>query len=157
MRKILFLDVDGVLNDLQVLSTREELGENHLLQFKKIVVETNCEVVLSSSWRILEEWKTRLKEAFVKHNIPFWISETPQLKGENFCIVPRKEEILLWLNENVIQNSKVLILDDENDADITGHSLVHIKDKFIHTCMNHGLTIDHAKVAIEFLNANNHS
>lgn len=154
MRKILFLDVDGVLNNLQVLSTKEELGRDHLLLLKSIVNVTNCEVVLSSSWRILEEWKNTLKHAFTEHNIPFWISETPQLKGENFCIVPRKNEILLWLTENVTENTKVVILDDESDADISGHTLSHINDKFIHTCMNHGLTSSHTKMAIEWLNAN---
>jgi len=49
MRKIVFLDVDGVLNDLHVLSTRSELGTEHLLNFKSLVLATKCEIVLSSS------------------------------------------------------------------------------------------------------------
>lgn len=151
MRKILFLDVDGVLNDMNVLSTREELGESHLINFKNIVSASNCEIVLSSTWRLFPETKSRLETAFVKHNIPLWTSETPELKSIDFSLVPRKNEILMWLEENVKENAKVLVLDDESDANLVGHSLTNIEDKFIHTCMNHGLTEVHTKIAIEFL------
>jgi hypothetical protein len=149
MRKIVFLDVDGVLNDLKVLSTREELGKNHLLNFKSLVAATNCEIVLSSSWRVIEDWKQTLKFAFQEHNIPLWKSETPRIKN-NIEIIPRRNEILLWVNENINSPAKLLVLDDESDANIAGHGLNDIIDKFIHTSMNTGLTVDHVNEAINF-------
>lgn len=151
MRKILFLDVDGVLNDLNVLSTREELGESHLINFKNIVSTTNCEIVLSSTWRLFPETKSRLETAFVKHNIPLWTGETPVLKSTDFSLVPRKNEILMWLESNVSEVAKVVVIDDESDANLAGHKLPNITDIFIHTCMNHGLTASHVKNAVNFL------
>lgn len=151
MRKIVFLDVDGVLNDLTVLSTREELGTRHLQNLKMLVAATKCDIVLSSSWRILDDWKTTLRIAFEQHEIPLWIDETPQLKSDDFSIVPRREEIILWLQSNVQDDAVVVVLDDESDANIESHNLPNIKNKFIHTCMNHGLTSDHVSEAIVFL------
>lgn len=151
MRKIVFLDVDGVLNDLNILSTREELGIEHLLIFKSIVKSTNCEIVLSSSWRIMEEWKSTLRLSFLEHNIPLWKSETPRIKSEDFSIVPRRCEILCWLNDNVKEQAKVVVIDDEADANIKGHDLKEVFDIFIHTSMNTGLTVKDANTIIDFL------
>lgn len=151
MRKILFLDVDGVLNDLHVLSTREELGKDHLLNLKMLVAATKCDIVLSSSWRILDEWKTTLIVAFEEHNIPLWIDQTPRITSNDFSIVPRREEIIMWLEQNVNEDVLVVVLDDEDDANIKNHNLPNVKDKFCHTCMNHGLTSSHVQEAIDFL------
>jgi hypothetical protein len=150
MRKLLFLDVDGVLNDLQVLSTREELGQKHLQNLKAITAVSKCDIVLSSSWRILEEWKMTLRVAFEQHDIPLWIDQTPRLTSEDFSIVPRSEEIILWLKDNINEDALVVILDDESDADLKNHGLPNIKDKFVHTCMNFGLTENHVQDVISF-------
>ncbi len=153
MRKIIFLDVDGVLNDLQVLSTREELGTHHLQNLKMLVAATKCDIVLSSSWRILDDWKVTLQTAFAEHDIPLWISETPSIRKEDFSITPRSEEIIQWL-ENNCEEAVVIVLDDESDANIKNHNLPGVKDKFIHTSMNNGLTVDHVNEAIEFFKNN---
>lgn len=145
MRKLLFLDVDGVLNDLTVLSTREELGSHHLKNLKMIVAASRCEIVLSSSWRILDRWKEKLKVALTEHEIPLWIDQTPRLS-----LAPRREEIILWIKENVNCAASVVVLDDESDANIKNHQLDSVSDKFIHTCMNHGLTSEKAQIAIDF-------
>lgn len=150
MRKLLFLDVDGVLNDLTVLSTREELGQHHLQNLKAIVAVTKCDIVLSSSWRILEEWKMTLRVAFEQHDIPLWIDQTPRLNSEDFSIIPRREEIILWLKDNINEDALVAVLDDEWDANLKNHDLPNIKDKFVHTCMNYGLTENHVQEVISF-------
>lgn len=150
MKKLLFLDVDGVLNDLEVLSTKDELGIHHLENLKSIVKSSGCEIILSSSWRVFEEWKTTLKIAFKQYDIPVWIDQTPQIRSEDFSIVPRKNEIIQWLKENINCSASVVVLDDESDADISGHGLQYIKDIFIHTCMNKGLTSEKAQKAIDF-------
>jgi len=150
MRNLIFLDVDGVLNDLTVLSTREELGNHHLQNFKLVVAVTKCEIILSSSWRILDEWKHTLRCAFEEHQIPLWIDQTPRLTSKDFSIVPRRDEIILWLKENVKENAKVAVLDDESDANITDHNMPNITAKFFHTCMNHGLTQNHVQEIVDF-------
>jgi hypothetical protein len=66
-------------------------------------------------------------------------------------IIPRSREIISWLVDNSINNAKVVVLDDEADACIKNHDLPTIQDKFIHTCMNFGLTSDKAQEAINFL------
>ena len=56
--KVIFLDVDGVLNDQNLIfekfKTKEiEISKDKLLLLKKIITSSNdIKVVLSSSWRI---------------------------------------------------------------------------------------------------------
>jgi hypothetical protein len=59
MSKIIFLDIDGVLNrHHNVYYTRETspqgfigIGQKHLNQLKRIVDETGAEIVLTSDWK----------------------------------------------------------------------------------------------------------
>lgn len=151
MKRLVFLDVDGVLNDLTVLSTRRELGDAHLTNLKALVAATRCELVLSSTWRIFEEHKAALRIKFVEHDIPLWISETPIFESK-FEIIPRRNEIKHWLKTNMNEPAKVVVIDDEKDADIKNHNIPNITDKFVHTCMNHGLTSSHVSDVINFFN-----
>lgn len=151
MRKLLFLDVDGVLNDLQVLSSRNELGENHLKNLQMITSATQCEIVLSSTWRLFPESQNTLKVAFVEHNIPIWIDITPRIIPQNLSSVERNKEITLWLEQNVNTQCKVVVVDDESDACLNKIP-DHITHKFIHTSMNTGLTSTHALDIIHFFN-----
>ena len=58
--KVIFLDVDGVLNSnySHSISTNEkgwmwdEISDFHLEKLKRIVDETDAKIVLSSSWRV---------------------------------------------------------------------------------------------------------
>jgi hypothetical protein len=153
MRKLLFLDVDGVLNDLQVLSSRNELGEVHLKNLQMITSATQCDIILSSTWRLFSEHQNTLKVAFSIHNIPLWIDVTPRIIPQNLSCVPRNQEINAWLVENVNTSAKVVVVDDESDARLTtSHNL--IKHTFIHTSMNTGLTDIHAHDIIRFFNDN---
>jgi hypothetical protein len=70
MRKILFLDIDGVVNNSkshEKYSYRGMLGIDPNLAFLvgKIVLDTGCEVVLSSSWE--EGITPEIAEAVTKH------------------------------------------------------------------------------------------
>lgn len=150
MRKIIFLDVDGVLNSLRCLE-REDLGREHLILFKAIVQSTKCETVLSSTWRLVKDWRNSLELAFKEFKIPLWIDVTPEHKSVH-DIVPRRNEIIDWLNKNTQERCNVVVLDDFDDADIKDHGLSHVKHLFIHTCMEQGLLLEHAEKAIDFLN-----
>ena len=114
--KIIFLDIDGVLirfwNTKQIRDTRSakwdrwgiitSLDLDLLKNLSKIIVDTNCHIVVSSSWRrserLMEEFKTQLQELFDDWEITDIynriISKTP-----NSLKYWRWNEILHWLND----------------------------------------------------------
>lgn len=182
MKKILFLDVDGVLNCTQTfLKTNFEndgvtrvfsLLDDDIMPLLKRVVDTcGCDIVLSSTWRLGGSAKETLKEAFKRFGIPIWVSQTPHIKN-NDRSVQRKEEILKWLHDNVPMlgstRVKVAILDDDQDADLTVQEpdntpMPHIVFRrdcieysvsclFLETTFEFGMTCDHADSAIRFFN-----
>lgn len=116
MSKFLFIDCDGVLNNAKTLRSNPSpwlLDNNCLLLLKDIVDKTNCQLVLSSTWRCFEQGKSVLKQHFNVNGIPLWISQTPDIPMSE-----RKEEILQWLtNNNVNLNvDRIAIIDDDFDA-----------------------------------------
>lgn len=60
--KILFLDVDGVLNTYDTKKESETTGINKSIceRLGKIIEETQCKIVLSSTWRLDEGSKNKL-------------------------------------------------------------------------------------------------
>lgn len=152
--KILFLDVDGVLNTQATLSAGTScwlLDENRLLLLKEIVDKTSCQIVLTSTWRCYEQGKSTLRQYFRKHGIHLWISQTKDLNDgsgawSSGSYRPRKEEISQWLIDNQIDTlvDKIAILDDDTDACLVG-------DWFFRTSFNDGLTKAIADKIIHFL------
>jgi len=49
--KVIFLDIDGVLNNQETLLRNDELDNILLLRLKTLVDKTGAKIVLSSSWR----------------------------------------------------------------------------------------------------------
>lgn len=54
--KAIFLDIDGVLNDENILLEKQEenqieISKEKLLLLKEIITKTNSKIILSSSWR----------------------------------------------------------------------------------------------------------
>ena len=146
MDKLLFLDVDGVLNNLKVLSAGSDyaLGCRQLSLLKLITANTCCEIVLSSTWRLYEDHKEALRKAFEAHLVPLWVGETPDLGTR-----VRRDEILSWLI-GYTEPAKVVILDDDKDAMLV-NAPERFRDRlFVHTNFDHGLTLDHAESILEF-------
>lgn len=152
MAKILFLDVDGVLN-YGMFGLHQPLLE----RLFRIVEQTGATVVLSSSWRDTDLLKDRLREAGV-----IWESETPdlslksapgpyqtELTSKIIRAVPRCWEIAEWLRkadrEDVFDVEDFAILDDDPDAVIPGH--------FYKTDTRDGLTDEIAEAIIARFNA----
>lgn len=136
MRKILFLDVDGVLNSMQILreaTTHHALGDNHLAILKRIIDEIGCEIVLSSTWRCYTDSKRALRIEFQKHKIPLWTGQTPDLCGERWT------EIQKWLVDNVETEAMVVIVDDDSDAELLGREPENVKSHFVQTDFKTGL------------------
>jgi len=138
--KIIFLDIDGVLNhqiwfEKQCESKKqidtEEQYEASMIDPKsvellnKIIADTNAKVVISSSWRkthTAEEIQALLDSKGFKGEI---IGLTPVLyftglKDYNYS-VPRGNEIKAWLETNKgilgdkISKIKYVIFDDDSD------------------------------------------
>lgn len=136
-QKIIFLDIDGVLNGYNFWSvlgwniacklnikdwyrenTRKPFGihEEKVRRLAKIVKKTGAKVVMSSSWRH-GWWKTpyekqwedqkQLTDLFNKYNI-----EVIDITGSS----PdgrRDKEIKAWINEHLDEIYSFVILDDE--------------------------------------------
>ena len=92
-----------------------------------IVRETGAQIVVSSTWRLLEplsELREKLVEAGVKGEI---IGVTPM-------IINRGDEILKWIQDNNYIGDYLVIDDDIFDIepyeDIPRRCIVHIEDGF---------------------------
>jgi hypothetical protein len=147
--KIIFLDIDGVLNgynffDLIIWkissllhiqkyykSHRKDPFGIHIEKLKrlaKIIEHTNAKVVLSSSWRRQyfkpysekDEKQKLLYDLFTEYNIDV-IDKTPELNQ----YYSRCDEILLWLRDHLNYVDRYIILDDENfDLDYFGENFI---------------------------------
>lgn len=157
--KIIFLDVDGVLNSIDDFLIRKEKGDitnvavedRPLKLLKEIVDETNAKIVVSSSWRIgcKRSGKesifggnlyTKLVNRLKDYNMEVY-DITPCLNGD----VCRGDEIREWLTNNQVDN--FIILDDDTDL----CEFLHTKH-FIKTTYQHGLTEETKNLAIKALN-----
>ena len=124
MRKIIFLDVDGVLNSNWYYKCLEDMHGydkdidiEKVKLLKEIVDATGAEIVLSSTWRTLREIDdssalpmfTHLENMLKKHGMTI-IDYTPVLSYN------RPAEIKTWLeqkDENYIKNIRFISLDDD--------------------------------------------
>lgn len=133
MHNIVFLDIDGVVNTIQVDSKPfkgrmfyREPDENGLYYYygdildnkvsnhqaimwlNKLCKETNSKIVISSTWRYsgLEKVKSALYNSGLFKDIEI-VGETERLNIE------RKEEIKSWLEENHKIVNNFVILDDD--------------------------------------------
>lgn len=132
MKRILFLDVNGVLNSRDDCGL-EGLGDSHLCELKRIVDEARCQIVLTSSWRLADDLTTKLRLAFKRHGVPVWIDSTPDL-------IDRAEEVQAWLRVN--GPCVCVIVDDDCEGfGATGLRLVQ-------TSVKHGLTAERATEVI---------
>jgi len=140
MSKIIFLDVDGVLNDgFTILGTGKDFPtKDHLDCLKQIVDATNAEIVLSSSWRYYPQDKNDVKNALRNVQLQF-IDVTKELpKG-------RDAEIREWLRRHPEVES-YLILDDLDEFSD------ELKEHQVLTAFATGLLPEHVEKAIDILN-----
>jgi hypothetical protein len=95
--RLIFLDIDGVLNNVLL---HGRLSDPLVTAFASLVRETGAAVVLSSAWRLKRHSRQRIKEAFMMHGVPLFISCTPQLYSPHGSRYARVSEILAWLQLN---------------------------------------------------------
>lgn len=143
--KVLFLDIDGVCNNQK---TRERQGNTKFIGIKPelaelvrhIVKETDCKIVLSSSWRLFPD-----SAKWAEDHICKFIDKTVDMqKGEIFGVTDRGHEVQEWLDRHPAVESYA-ILDDDS------HFLPH--QWLFQTTWATGLTPEIAEAVISHLNA----
>lgn len=157
--KVIFLDVDGVLNS-EFSREKErnnfdnwmehEVSEMHVNNLKKIVDATGAQIVLSSSWRFDHPKATgrdfiadplmKVLDRKLKAVGLDIIDVTPDLRGKI-----RGAEIQDWLDRHS-EVERFVILDDDVDM------MEEQKPFFVNTTFKNGLTEEMANKAIEILN-----
>ncbi len=112
--KIIFLDVDGVLNcKTTIARCQGVIGIDPFLvmEFNRIVFATDAKIVLSSSWR---NWKGGVEE--IEKRTMKMYSHTPYL---DHAKATRGDEIEEWLRRQKLKSDfkvdKYAILDDDSD------------------------------------------
>ena len=136
MRKILFLDFDGVLNTeyyqdlLQYLgkSWQDEYGAlfdpNAVKQLKRIIDATDADIVVESSWKYLG--LDAMKELWEVRNLPGRIIDITPSKISDECLLSsnlenihstmlhcKGIEIASWISKYKTQDIRYVIIDDE--------------------------------------------
>lgn len=135
--KVLFLDIDGVVNCKSTTQRhRGFIGIDPYLAFivGKIQLDTDCEVVLSSSWRLMEDGCDEVRKQVVK-----FIDVTPDNKG----LTDRGCEVKAWLEQHP-EVTRYAILDDNSDF--------HKDQHLFKTSWDTGITEQIAKAVTEHLN-----
>lgn len=145
MKKIIFLDIDGVLNSETYDKNRTAgaIDPECAKRLNRIIKETNAGIVISSSWKLSPSLVyAEFKDAGIKGNI---IGMTPNFIFDSWRKdKSRGAEIELWLSENPCDN--YIILDD-------GELFKEYqKQQLIQTDYRIGLTDRDVDYAIELLN-----
>jgi hypothetical protein len=145
MKKVLFLDIDGVCNSADLLrrlgrSIWNDTDPELVKHVKRIIAETKCDVVLSSTWRLYPE-----SRATVKRDVCHFIDVTKDMQGgEKWGVVERGHEVKEWLDRHP-EYKCYAILDDNSDF---------LPNQWLfQTTWEHGITEDIAQAVIDHLNA----
>lgn len=141
--KILFLDVDGVLNMISS-GGLYALNRNRLRNLETVVNETGCKIVLSSTWRKDFVALKKLKNRLNYRGLSILDCTTTEYFKERQI---RGDEIQKWLDSH--EWDSYAIVDDDGDM------LESQLPFFVQTDSEQGLTVDKAKQLIEILNEHN--
>jgi len=116
--KIIFLDVDGVLN-----TRNGSLDADKLDLLQTVIRDTGAQVVISSTWRHHEHMMARLRPELEKRGIII-AGQTPNSSyrdpGEIFWVAStRGTEVTSWLKEHP-EVKRFVILDDSDFTAMKG-------------------------------------
>lgn len=172
--KVIFLDIDGVLNTSETVKIREqihdktgiwtlEVDEFRIEYLKRIVAATGAKIVLSSTWKKhfenvdgkivpIHEKGAALQNVLRKYDIELY-----DILKKGYSL-PREDLITIWLNEHEDVESFVVIDDETTHLKrFVGKQLIKtsfLEDgvmlKNMDDCM--GLCEDHISIAINILN-----
>lgn len=143
--KVIFLDVDGVLNTSTTRVRRKDnyLGfeQRKILLLKQIVEATGALIVLSSTWRSSKDSFSDIRLGLLSDGMVIF-DVTP-----DFGFRPRGLEILAWLDTHP-EVTHYVILDDVDEF-----GMENLRKHFVQTDFyGLGLTAYHVQKAIKILN-----
>ena len=165
MRRVIFLDIDGVLNtkwwytQMDRNTPKDKYGyafdPNAVANLKKILDETGADIVISSSWKCMG--LSQLEEMWEERNLPGKIvGITPNSVSDELLLNAdidnielfhiRGTEIREWLRKNSKRVSHYVILDDMDNM------LPEQQDHFVWIDPDIGITDGNAAQAIMTLN-----
>lgn len=165
MRKVIFLDIDGVLNTKEWYSKmtndtpKDEYGYAFdpvaVANLDNIIKKTGAVIVISSSWKFYGV--TKLKKMWKLRNLPGEIIDiTPNTISDDILLnanldemklgVCRGNEIKEWLSKHKSEISNYVIIDDYDDL------LPEQEDYTVLTNSLIGITEFDAEKAIKILN-----
>ena len=157
--KVIFLDIDGVLNNTSTEETFEEyyfVEDEKIELLKQLVVRTDAKIVLSSTWR--EGWyaRERIENPSKSFKSAIRLFEALEKKLSEYDLEllsytedfgARGEEIDLWLkNWNGEPIESFVILDDMYPEDLKLH-----QEKLVQTVESFGLTQEDVEKAVAML------
>ena len=161
MSRILFLDIDGVLNSSQHMGLRSECAlcedlcwfdPKAVARLNTITDRTKAKIVVSSSWRV-GRTVNDLREILEGHGVTgavigatpktFMTRDDTELLGKSTWSV-RGEEIAWWLKSVPTSVRSFAIVDDDSDMADVAHR--HVK-----TTWTNGLLDEHVERLISLL------
>lgn len=156
--RVLFLDVDGVLNNEGVFKDRRfgYMPLDHLCieRLHNVIRETGCKIVLSSAWREVERLEKALDANLVFEvynglgSDPLQVRHsdrsTRRLNGDAYN--GRGSEIAEWLSRHPEVDGYAIVDDD-------GDMLPGQMSRFVQTTFDTGLADEHAARLIAILRA----
>ena len=173
MKKVIFLDIDGVLNSDRALYEDISLEDDLILNLKELVNKTKAKIILSSSWRLSTEAIATLMDKLDKFGLVIsgmtcdgvdldWLEKyefdaTKKYLDTKFDYDENKQikithdrgaEIFKWLHDH--DDCAYVILDDEIE-DIKPYFSESV---IVKTSYKTGLTKEDVKKAIQILNKN---
>jgi hypothetical protein len=160
--KVLFLDIDGVLNCMMPTPSddyewvdldewRYGLNPQLVARLRFIIANTNCKIVISSSWRHHtnyapyqpdRNWRDVLAEKLHRTRDEVFAGETGYDNEGR-----RGIEIIQWLAEHPEVDSYCVV--DDETVDIVPYI---DNSKIVKTDMKYGLTIEDARRILDMLN-----
>ena len=170
--KVIFLDVDGVLNSTNSLHEDESLEDALVLRLKKIVNATGAKLILSSSWRELWTAVRKLMDKLDKYDMHLsgmtghgvsleFVAKKGFTPTERYIYVyynyetgmkekavyDRGAEIAWWLDNHDGIESFVILDDDSYDIKS------YYPDNLVNTSFKTGLTDNDVEKSIKILNS----
>lgn len=140
--RIIFLDVDGVLN-LMGSGRTTTLNKKRLHLLRLLVENTGAKIVVSSTWRIDPEYLGVLRRNLAYRGLTIY-SKTPWYTGSDWEHA-RGIEISIWMQRHKEYIQEFVILDDiDNFFPYQKHNLFLCDPQ-------KGLTLEIVQSAIDFL------
>lgn len=161
MRKVIFLDIDGVLSPRWWDSNKQSDNYGCLFDaiavanLAKIIEETGAEIVISSSWKnigfveLQNMWRDRGLPGKLVDITPDYMSDEILLKEDSANVdylYERGSEIQGWLLLHGDDVGRYVIIDDMDDI------LPEQQFHFVQTDPEVGITYDDVKKVVHLLN-----